>query len=51
MTVVGEAADGLDALRMCEEHQPDLLILDIAMPKFNGIESRRAAETPASRRA
>jgi two-component system response regulator NreC len=36
--VVAEAADGLEALKLCEEHQPDLLILDIAMPKLNGIE-------------
>jgi two-component system response regulator NreC len=36
--IVAEAADGLEALRMCEEHHPDLLILDIAMPKLNGIE-------------
>ena len=38
LTVVAEAADGLEALRLCEEHQPDMLILDIAMPKLNGIE-------------
>ena len=37
VTVVAEAADGLEALRMCEEHHPDLLILDIGMPKLNGI--------------
>lgn len=36
--VVAEAADGLEALRLCEEHHPDLLILDVAMPKLNGIE-------------
>lgn len=36
--IVAEAADGLEALRLCEEHQPDLLILDVAMPKLNGID-------------
>jgi two-component system response regulator NreC len=38
LEVVAEAADGLEALRLCEEHHPDLLILDIAMPKLNGID-------------
>jgi DNA-binding NarL/FixJ family response regulator len=37
-TVVAEAADGLEAVQLTEEHQPDLLILDIGMPKLNGIE-------------
>lgn len=38
LDVVAEAADGLEALRLCEQHQPDLLILDVGMPKLNGIE-------------
>ncbi len=38
LTVVAEAADGLEALRLCELHRPDVLILDISMPKMNGIE-------------
>ena len=36
--VVAEAVDGLEAIRLCEEHLPTIVILDIAMPKLNGIE-------------
>ena len=36
--VVGEASDGLDAFRLCEELRPDLVVADIAMPNMNGIE-------------
>jgi DNA-binding NarL/FixJ family response regulator len=38
VTVVAEAADGAEAVRLCTEHLPDVVILDIAMPKLNGIE-------------
>jgi len=38
LSIVAEAADGLEALRLCEEQAPDTLIVDIAMPKMNGIE-------------
>jgi len=37
--VVGEAADGRDALRMAEELVPDVVIMDIAMPNLNGIQA------------
>lgn len=44
LTVVAEAADGLEALRLCAEHQPDVLILDVGMPKLNGIEVAARAQ-------
>ncbi|HTM32760.1 MAG TPA: response regulator transcription factor [Vicinamibacterales bacterium] len=37
-SVVAEAADGLEAARLCEDQRPDLVILDIGMPKLSGIE-------------
>ncbi len=36
--VVGEAANGFDAVRRCEELAPDLVFLDIQMPKLSGFE-------------
>lgn len=36
--VVAEASDGFDVLTAVEKHQPDILILDLAMPKLGGIE-------------
>ena len=44
LTVVAEAADGLEAIRLCEEQHPDLMILDIAMPKLSGIEVAARAQ-------
>lgn len=35
--VVGEAEDGLEAVRAVNSHTPDLILLDLAMPKMNGI--------------
>jgi DNA-binding NarL/FixJ family response regulator len=39
--VVGEAADGKDAVQIAETLQPDLTILDIAMPNLDGLEATR----------
>lgn len=39
--VVGEAADGRETVEICDKLRPDVLVLDIAMPKLNGIEAAR----------
>ena len=39
--MVGSASNGLDALQMVEQHEPDLLITDIQMPFISGIELAR----------
>ena len=39
--VVAEAGDGRAALQACAEHEPDLVLLDIAMPGIDGLEAAR----------
>jgi DNA-binding NarL/FixJ family response regulator len=39
--VVGEAADGREAVMMATLHRPDLVIMDIALPHVNGIDATR----------
>lgn len=41
ITVVGEAEDGRQALEMVEDLQPDVVVMDIAMPNMNGAEATR----------
>lgn len=36
--IVGEASDGENTVRVVEELKPDILVLDINMPRINGIE-------------
>ena len=41
LEVVGEAADGLEAIRLSEALHPDLVMMDVRMPGLNGIEATR----------
>jgi DNA-binding NarL/FixJ family response regulator len=47
MTVIAEVSDGVQALAAVQAHRPDVLLLDIRMPKMDGIEAARlvCAET------
>ena len=38
---IGEASDGMEAVRKAEELQPDLILLDIGLPVLNGLEAAR----------
>jgi DNA-binding NarL/FixJ family response regulator len=41
LVVVGEAGDGEEAVRVAKELNPDVIIMDISMPKLNGIEATK----------
>ena len=41
LEVVGEAEDGQEAIQRCRELYPDLVLMDVSMPKMNGLEATR----------
>jgi DNA-binding NarL/FixJ family response regulator len=49
--VVGEAEDGAEALRLAQELRPDIMLLDLVMPRVNGLEVLRwsRAERPETK--
>ncbi|MGA7291938.1 MAG: response regulator transcription factor [Terriglobales bacterium] len=49
LEVVGEASDGIEALEKVASLQPDVVVLDVTMPKMNGIEACRLIQKTPGR--
>jgi NarL family two-component system response regulator LiaR len=46
---VGEAASGLDALQLVDEHAPDVVLMDLLMPEMDGVEATRLLKVKSPR--
>src|SRR5215472_2592877 len=48
LKVLGEASDGAEAVKLTRQLKPDILLLDLSMPKHPGLEALRELSTPAN---
>ena len=49
--VIADASDGRETVAMAEQHQPDVVVMDVAMPILNGIEAARQISAKLPRTA
>jgi NarL family two-component system response regulator LiaR len=49
LLVVGEAASGIDALQLVDEHAPDVVLMDLLMPEMDGVEATRLLKVKSPR--
>ena len=39
--VVAEGTNGVEAIQLCKQHKPDIILMDVKMPELDGIEAAR----------
>lgn len=40
-SIIGEASDGVEAVQLASDHRPDVVFMDVMLPRMNGIEATR----------